>query len=948
MVRQDNVFNVATQQPAVLITHSRYDKRALTCTDRTTLSASLQNLNYLTSVNTSVMASLMAADGGLFLVIGLLKKLGRRINGLPEDEGAQDYIETGEQTSTKSSATSSAAATAFTLTSTSTSSSSSVPAPTSSSNVKHNPESYQALLEQGRNDPDSLLSTAVALEARLTSQKMSLKRTKSDNLDRLMYSNALATIANIAMKGRQKMKEALVENGLIPVLVELLEEVVSMIEVIQALQSAPRSKNGVETDSSNGDNKIGTVAQTTSQPTKSLSSADESNELMAARPLINEPTSTFAAATSSAMSSSALSVQPMTVDSTDTSRTNLSGEEFSDSNSEHGSLPVPGNAMQISGDQLQQQQGLQSETVREGGSSPEVVQMARWTRANGSINTHSRNITSEAQALVNGGNNIDSTGTTTSNATTTTNTATATATTTATGTGTTSSSSNSHEIPILPGVQRFPQTALEASLISEVIHRGVDILLASKIIASLSKYPSIRTHMHADVGRPNRPTLQAMILAARDAANGLSAHSSSAGKGIGSRSDAEGNRPSTTSTTADSGSNPMDISSDDEEQEQQPTLRCGHGPSEQPCACDKIRQLGLDKFEEYSDEMEEFLSQYGVGSSGPLVMPTPRNRRSAFELLEKFTSPSSFFAEVRMFAVVALRNAYRRDPAQANLPVVNVSGGGSGSNSVIRNHHHHHHHQHHCEGESVFVSPGQLRRCAYSSKYCQRRAWVLHKNWCLKFNESEKPAPAAATVEATVANLPTTIQQTNMSVTPINPLLNSDMAGVTVTSGEFTLATAPAGVMVGQTAQPLEFSDFSTTAEFVSRAVVEMDSVGANLSNSTASSTVGIEGSESASTSSGHRYRHRFVDNDENAMNSDDTGSSFAAASSSSVSSPASSSSSPTLSRTSSSATSSPFVSRHSHLQTHQQSQQQSQQPQPQQQQHPLSNVYFMDSAMDS
>ncbi|KAJ3239512.1 hypothetical protein HDU78_002821 [Chytriomyces hyalinus] len=153
-------------------------------------------------------------------------------------------------------------------------------------------------------------------------------------------------------------------------------------------------------------------------------------------------------------------------------------------------------------------------------------------------------------------------------------------------------------------------------------------------------------------------------------------------------------------------------------------------------------------------------------------LPQPVNPRSAFDLLEVFTTPCALIPEARALAVATLRNAYRRDPVptpsepphtplnQAMGPCMYVDVDAFTRRGVVRgwkggaN----------C-GRAVVVGLGHLRRCASSacgkwengykqfsnlaffensSKNCQRRAWVLHKNWCLKYTGDTGVASGAA------------------------------------------------------------------------------------------------------------------------------------------------------------------------------------------------------------
>ncbi|KAJ3371467.1 hypothetical protein HDU84_001279 [Entophlyctis sp. JEL0112] len=53
------------------------------------------------------------------------------------------------------------------------------------------------------------------------------------------------------------------------------------------------------------------------------------------------------------------------------------------------------------------------------------------------------------------------------------------------------------------------------------------------------------------------------------------------------------------------------------------------------------------------------------------------------------------------------------------------------------------------EGYKQFSKCSRCRRVSYCSKGCQRKAWVLHKNWCLKYTGDTTVTSTATTVPAT-------------------------------------------------------------------------------------------------------------------------------------------------------------------------------------------------------
>ncbi|KAI8838382.1 hypothetical protein BC829DRAFT_404574, partial [Chytridium lagenaria] len=83
------------------IAHTNYDKRALTSTDPMALAASLQNLSYLTNVQSQAMAPIMAADGAICILVDLVRSVGRRIRGL---EGPDDPLTDWETITTEEQA----------------------------------------------------------------------------------------------------------------------------------------------------------------------------------------------------------------------------------------------------------------------------------------------------------------------------------------------------------------------------------------------------------------------------------------------------------------------------------------------------------------------------------------------------------------------------------------------------------------------------------------------------------------------------------------------------------------------------------------------------------------------------------------------------------------------------------------------------------------------------
>ncbi|KAI9364431.1 hypothetical protein DFJ73DRAFT_809381 [Zopfochytrium polystomum] len=559
MVRQNNAVppvpsstaSASQTHPTVVITQTSYDRRALTCTDPNALSISLQNLNYLTSVNTIAIASIMAADGGLSLLVAILRRVGRRLNGVREDldpflVGDKSNVSAGRVTT--------------------------------------------GVVDPARSK-DQILSIASSNSAdrQLDSPASAARKTKAESLDRFIYSTALSCLTNIATRGRQKMKEALVECGIVPVLVELLDHIVSTMEMVQALQA----------------NSTTDVARETAQSAPAISGLLRS---------------TVAGGANHSLDLFHTPLDPST-------------------NATIGS-PVPGPNQVASTSPSAELNSNETRNAEVSLAIP-LIQAAPFfgAPALSALQTPSENLQPPAMR-----------------------------------------SSTAQEIPFLPSIRQIPQTFLEETLISSVLHRGMDILLAIKIIANLSKYPSIRPHLHADCLRPRRPTLEAMILAA-SAANEVSRKPTSQ---LGSHG-LEESATATILTTHDSSLSHSN----------------NRGFEAQPLSVSQsvLADMGISFLCDSDEEIEEILSAAGVGASGPIFMQTPLNPRSAFELVEAFTSPSSYLSEARMWAVLALRSAYRRDPATAVLSIPKPISLGYAVDTS--------------EPIMVVVSPGQLRRCAY-------------------------------------------------------------------------------------------------------------------------------------------------------------------------------------------------------------------------------------------
>ncbi|KAJ3216636.1 hypothetical protein HK099_005784 [Clydaea vesicula] len=125
------------KQAAMVISLNQYDKRALTCTDLLPLTNSLHNLCYMISASTLRISYILATDGGLELIIQIMNKL-----------------------------------------------------------------------------------------------------TSRDTLPRLAYSAALSCLTNVAVRGNQRLRRRLVEAGVIKVIVDLLQKVVEVLKVVKATNNS--------------------------------------------------------------------------------------------------------------------------------------------------------------------------------------------------------------------------------------------------------------------------------------------------------------------------------------------------------------------------------------------------------------------------------------------------------------------------------------------------------------------------------------------------------------------------------------------------------------------------------------------------------------------------------------------------------------------------------------
>jgi hypothetical protein len=650
---------------------------------------------------------------------------------------------------------------------TSSSSSSSQPSQSSSSSSSTSPSSTVKLT------PENL----ALLESRIN-QRLAHRHSKSDSLDRFTFSNALSALTNIATRGRQKAKEALVESGIVPVLVELLEESVSLIEILQELQSSysstsqssqPHAQQSQQQHSLQTQLSEASVAQgILDQPSvggllagvASLAPAEGPQLLDLGRmdmdgpsgapedPLANSTDSLHSISNGGAAPSvtAALAEPPHVSAAAEPMARGRNARTIATPTVFGGLRPAPPGRVESASDMLEQTLDLLSDSdrpttnptrnnrnIRPGGAGdeedagvadshpimlrlepsepPRAVYNFSATANEPSLSDLIRENAGEANAgragaggmigventvvgrrrgsidVGTGGNGVRVpnnvmgvgvggipamngvgvavTPTALPNPLTTpmmnavgvaaqvnlppttipppaANAALPTIPTFPTmgpvnGVGVAAAMpmytypvQAHHDIPMLPGVRYLPRTSLETSLMAEVLSRGLDILFAAKIIASLSKYHSMRTALHADSTRPQRPPKSSVT--------------------------------------------PTKKTSSKEKERDNPTVIMMETDNMEPHHKHQHHHPHMHDHPDEEDE-EDFYEE-------------PLNPRSAFELIEFFTGSSSLLPETRMWAVIALRNAYRRDPSSP------VSFGP--------------------DGEVVSVSAGQLRRCAYA------------------------------------------------------------------------------------------------------------------------------------------------------------------------------------------------------------------------------------------
>ncbi|KAJ3204567.1 hypothetical protein HDU82_005762 [Entophlyctis luteolus] len=356
------------------------------------------------------------------------------------------------------------------------------------------------------------------------------------------------------------------------------------------------------------------------------------------------------------------------------------------------------------------------------------------------------------------------------------------------------------EIPLLPGIRIRPaQTPAAAVLLNKIVAQQHNLLMCCKILHVVSKYPHLRHYMHIDLVRPVRPSVSDLCGAAIVAAAAANSSEASANAGLGisapipmaassstppdsdsirrnfdrfesSLFNATGVIPTQSAATFNQGENSSMSNQARTSQQISPVITTvpilvfDNEPESE------IRLLeSLAKLPQTIPSLPPVPAQSGAGMSAPQprnhliqttlhYLPAPKNPRSAFELLEVFTTACSLVPEARTLTVATLRNAYRRDPVpipaegphapmgQAMGPCVYVDAEAyvksSPSSRVIQG------------WRNGYTGPGVVvgLDCVtyeFHSKGCQRKAWVLHKNWCLKYTGDTTVTPAATAVPAT-------------------------------------------------------------------------------------------------------------------------------------------------------------------------------------------------------
>ncbi|KAJ3121712.1 hypothetical protein HK100_012268 [Physocladia obscura] len=646
----------------VAITHAHYDKRGLVTRDVHALGQSLRALAYLTLASTHQVGALMLGDGGLSLLVSVLRRL-LVPPARPSARGAE-------------------------------------------------PGRHEAA---GDGDGDG--------------ERDADRDAERDGHDEAAQA-ALAAAANLMLRARSRVRDALVEAGLVDVLVRFLEPLVAHIEALAALPSPPAPP-----------------------PPNTNGNASSQDSMDLDQPL-------------------PLAIAPQNTDPTSPPNTANNTNDTLVQSLPPASLPhAPSAAEPVSATQqaIATQVSITNALVAAANTQTQLSHALPHNH-----HTHSSPLS---------------------------------------------------ELPYLPNV-RLPiiQTPESTKLFNNVVANQHNILLACKILHVVSKYPHLRHYMHVDSVRPVRPRLVDLCGAAVAAAAAtppvippqpalpLDIHAptgATAGLGINNNNNSnldrfESSIPPLPIIALASVANPL---------QQLPSEQNNNNNQKQheesqivAPIITTIPMLVFDNEPESEISLLESLTtippdlKFAIPNiPPPTQLPTtpaatppvrqhliqtklhfvqaPTNSRSAFELMEVFSSPCSLIPEARSLGVATLRNAYRRDPVptpsdaphyamnQAMGPCLYIdadafvkSGGrviqrpttwtcskasplgsisSTGGGIVVGLGHLRRCANSRCgkweEGYKQFSKCSRCRRVSYCSKACQRKAWVLHKNWCLKY-----------------------------------------------------------------------------------------------------------------------------------------------------------------------------------------------------------------------
>ncbi|KAI8611182.1 hypothetical protein BC830DRAFT_680747 [Chytriomyces sp. MP71] len=720
-----NGANGANAQVVSITAHS-YDKRGLLSRDTDAFALSLRSLSYLSLANTHQLSALMLADGGVSLLVHVLSSL--LLQSHPQQLQQQQQL------------------------------------PLQSS--EYPPLASVALDKDDR--------TALA-------------------------SHALSTATNLMVRGRSKVRDALVEAGIVSVLVAFLDPIVEAIEALQLLSSqapplehlvtvaaapthpasmghpadAELSLNHASATSSSDSMDIDSseVLQTVSTASASNSNAASMDSIPSVLSTAEPNTPAHFAVQSSIMDDTSRS----TIIPLRTARQEQNQEQqATDAGVINNILPHAPSAAEP-----QPPQQLPTPNPQQQQQEPASLQ-----------NTHGQHHHHHHHK-------------------------------------------SSQDMPLLPGVRLpLPQTPETSAHLQKVIPHQHHILMAAKMLHVVSKYPHLRHYMHVDSTRPVRAAVRDLCAAAIAAADGVA-----------------GDRPDVSGVTGCGGSADEAVIAEakvisSSATDGAPPVRArilldrfeGVSPSATPppsvqqhaataaaasTVIPVVTTIPMLVFAHESPDELELLERLCVPppatipslplspssstssstSTSPAAalqqrnhlisttlhyLPAPANPRSAFELLETFTAPCSLIPDARALAVATLRNAYRRDPVpgpaepphaplnQAMGPCVyvdvdtfaggkgrvvaggvcGVGSGGKGRSVVVGLGHLRRCASSRCgkweEGYKQFSKCSRCRRVSYCSKHCQRRAWVLHKNWCLKYT-GETAASSASMAMASAA-----------------------------------------------------------------------------------------------------------------------------------------------------------------------------------------------------